>query len=70
MSRRTEKQRILKEIAAQTREMQTPLEKEEIAGKISEEIFRKIVDKYGLDDKYEADEWNGMISYLAAEGLF
>lgn len=70
MSRRTEKQKIMQEIAAQTREMQTPVEKEEIAGKISEEVFRKIVDKYGLDDEYDDETWCGVISYLAAEGLF
>lgn len=68
MSRRVEKQKIMRAVDA---EMQAPVpvEKEEPT-KISREVFQKIVDMYGFHDKYDDENWSGMISYIAVEGLY
>lgn len=69
MSRRTRKQKMMKEVFAQMAEMRETAEKEETPEKISKEIFQEITEKYGLEDDYEADVWSGNIFYIMAEGL-
>lgn len=72
-SRKTTKQQTRKEIAIQLGEMQERTERTETietTETINEKTFKNICEIYGFTDKYNADVWDGRISYFAAEGLF